>query len=172
MFTFALCFIFCMVIGMANVEAQTLPTAGHKAPDFSLLDQHGNTHSLEIHKGKFIVVYFYPKDDTPGCTKEACGFRDDFSSLTEAGAVVLGVSTDDVESHKQFAEKFHLNFSLLADVKKEMTHSYGVLSESGTAKRVTFLLDEAGIVVKVYPAVNPVGHSQEILADIQAAKLK
>lgn len=172
MITFICCFIFCMVIGMGNAEAQTLPKEGQKAPDFSLVDQHGTTHTLETHKGKYVVVYFYPKDDTPGCTKEACGFRDDFAVLEKAGAVILGVSTDDVESHKQFAEKYHLNFSLLADVDKTMANSYGVLSDNGYAKRVTFLLDELGLIVKVYPAVNPVGHSQEILADINAAKLK
>lgn len=164
--------IVSLVVVMTNADAQTMPQEGQKAPDFSMQDQDGNTHSLATHKGKYVVLYFYPKDDTPGCTKEACGFRDDIGDIEAKGAVVLGVSTDDVESHKLFAEKFHLNFPLLADTDKSVSTHYGVLGESGYAKRVTFLIDGTGTIVKVYPAVSPVGHSQELLADIETAKNK
>lgn len=172
MIKFAVFLILSVVIVMTHAEAQTMPKEGQKAPDFSMQDQDGNTHSLATHAGKYIVLYFYPKDDTPGCTKEACGFRDDIGDIGAQGAVVLGVSTDDVESHKQFAEKYHLNFPLLADTDKSASTQYGVLGNGGYAKRVTFLIDGQGSIVKVYPEVSPVGHSQEILADIEAAKNK
>ncbi len=147
-----------------------MPQAGDKAPDFPLQDQHGKAHSLADYKGRYVVLYFYPQDDTPGCTREACSFRDDISTLTEKGAAVIGVSTDDVESHKLFAEKYHLNFTLLADTEKSVSEQYGVLGASGKSKRVTFLIDGNGVIAKVYPQVNPTEHSAEILADIDALK--
>ncbi len=144
-----------------------LPQPGSPAPDFRLPDQAGNFHQLSDHTGKWRIVYFYPKDDTPGCTKEACAFRDGLVQLQAAGVVVMGISVDNTDSHKRFAEKHRLNFPLLADADGTVSKRYGVLMDwkiLHMAKRVTFLIGPDGLVRHVYPRVDPDRHVAEILA--------
>ena len=145
-----------------------------KARDFSLPDQNGKLHSLSDYKGKWIVVYFYPKDDTPGCTKEACSFRDNIHECTKRGVVVLGISKDTVESHKKFAEKFHLSFPILADPERKTIEAYGVWGEKSFAGREymgtlrnTYLINPSGEIVKTYEKVNPLTHTAQILVDLE-----
>lgn len=143
------------------------------APDFQLSDFSGKTHKLSDYKGKWVLVYFYPKDDTPGCTKEACGFRDNFSDFEKQGVVVLGISKDSPASHKKFIDKYNLNFTLLSDEEKETIKAYGAW---GTKKfmgrefegvfRYSYLIDPQGIIRKVYTTVKPVEHAGEVLKDI------
>ncbi|KKP65666.1 MAG: hypothetical protein US74_C0034G0010 [Parcubacteria group bacterium GW2011_GWA2_38_13] len=145
-----------------------------KAPDFSLPDQNNKIHNLKDYLGKWIVLYFYPKDDTPGCIKEACGFRDATADFMKNGIVVLGISKDSVSSHKKFADKYKLNFPLLSDESKEVTKSYGAWGEKkfmgrvyqGT-KRNTYLINPKGEIKKEYLNVNPIFHSTQILKDIE-----
>jgi peroxiredoxin Q/BCP len=138
--------------------------AGDKAPDFSLKTDEGKTVSLSDFEGKSnIVLYFYPKDQSPGCTKEACNFRDNLEKFNELGAKVLGVSVDDVDSHKSFKEKDNLNFTLLADPDKKVTKKYGVLNKFGMASRVTFVIDKQGIIKKIYEKVDPASNYKELL---------
>ena len=138
--------------------------AGDKAPDFTLRTEEGNTVKLSDFEGKSIIIlYFYPKDQTPGCTKEACNFRDNLEKFNELGAKVLGVSVDDVDSHKSFKEKDNLNFTLLADPDKKVTKEYGVLNKFGVASRVTFVIDKQGIVKKIYEKVDPANNYKELL---------
>jgi peroxiredoxin Q/BCP len=142
---------------------------GIKAPDFTLPDQDGKMHKLSEYRGKPVVLYFYPKDDTPGCTKEACSFRDNFAQFKKAGIEVLGISTDDSKSHTKFREKYHLPFTLLADTDKKVVKEYGVWVEKtnygktyfGTA-RTTFLIDKNGNIVHVFEHVKPEEHAQEV----------
>ena len=144
---------------------------GDQAPDFSALTNDGGKASLSDFKRKNVVLYFYPRDDTPGCTKEACGFRDDFAAFKKKGAVILGVSTDKVKSHAKFVEKFKLPFTLLADEGKKIVEAYGVWGEKsfmgrkymGT-NRVTFLIGPDGRIKKIWPAVKPEEHPAEVLA--------
>ena len=143
---------------------------GETAPDFTLNDADGKEHRLSDYLGKRVVLYFYPKDDTPGCTKEACTFRDDYSIFIEKGAAILGISPDDVKSHKKFSEKYSLPFPLLADIDKTVVKSYDVWKskkfmgkESLGIVRTTFVIDEQGKILKVFPNVNVDGHSKEIL---------
>ena len=151
----------------------TLPAVGEKAPDFTLPDQDGATHSLSSYQGKWVLLYFYPKDDTPGCTIEACTIRDQFKDFGKIGAEVLGVSTDSVQSHKKFANAYELPFTLLADENKEVVGMYDVFGEKkfmgktymGT-KRTSFLIDPLGKIAKVYENVKPEQHAAEVLADI------
>jgi peroxiredoxin Q/BCP len=145
-----------------------------KTPDFSLLDQHGTVHTLKQYLGKKVLLYFYPKDDTPGCTTEACSFRDNQKALTEAGLVVLGVSKDTVKSHKKFADKFELPFPLLADEDTLVSQAYGVWGmkkfmgrEYMGITRSSFLIDEKGFLVKVYENVKPSEHVGEVAFDIK-----
>ena len=149
-------------------------TEGDKAPEFSLDSSTGETLSLSDLKGKKVALYFYTRDDTPGCTIEACNFRDSIEELTAAGIIVLGVSGDSVESHNQFIDKFDLNFPLLADEDKAVSDKYGVWVErirdgktSMGIKRVTFLIDEEGTIAKIWPEVNPDGHALEVLEAAQ-----
>ena len=137
-----------------------------KANDFHLPDQNNTIHTLNQYHGKWIVLYFYPKDDTPGCTVEACKFRDSLSELQKLGVVILGVSKDSVASHKKFAEKYHLNFPILSDESKEIIKAYDAWGALGT-KRKTFLIDPNGEIKKVYENVNPTVHAGEIIKDIQ-----
>jgi len=145
--------------------------AGDVAPDFSVASNGGGKVSLADFKGKPVILYFYPKDDTPGCTKEACAFRDGFAEFKKRGAVVLGVSTDPVKSHDKFVEKFKLPFTLLADVDKRIVTAYGVWGEKsflgrkylGT-HRVTFLIGSDGRIIKIWPQVKPDEHAAEVLA--------
>ena len=147
------------------------PAAGTAAPDFRLQDQKGDWHELSQYQGRWVALYFYPKDDTPGCTTEACNFRDNIFAFRERDAVILGISLDDVESHKEFAEKYSLPFSLLSDAEGEVAERYGVLRNLGImklAKRQTFLIGPDGKVAKHYEKVDPDTHSQEVLADLEA----
>jgi peroxiredoxin Q/BCP len=137
---------------------------GDDAPDFNLQSDEGNTVKLSDFKGvSNVVLYFYPKDRTPGCTKQACNFRDNISNFKELNAVVLGVSVDDVESHKSFKEKENLNFTLLADTDKEVTKKYGVLNMVGVASRVTFVIDKNGKISRIYEKVDVNENYKEIL---------
>lgn len=146
---------------------------GQKAPDFALPDQDGKIHSLKDYRGKKVLLYFYPKDDTPGCTTEACSFRDNYEALQDAGLIVLGVSKDSVKSHKKFAEKFHLPFPLLSDEHGEVVeayHSWGKKKFMGREYmgiiRNSFLIDEKGNIAKVYEEVKPKEHVGEVQRDI------
>jgi thioredoxin-dependent peroxiredoxin len=146
---------------------------GDKAPDFNAKTSGGNTVSLADFGGKHVILYFYPKDDTPGCTKEACAFRDRFAAIQERGAVVLGVSVDSVQSHEKFVAKFKLPFPLLADPDKKIVEAYGVWGEKrfmgrkylGT-HRVTFLIGPDGRIKKIWPQVKPEEHVGEVLASL------
>jgi len=152
-----------------SAAASAGPADGQAAPDFKLEDQHGKWHTLADHSGKWVVLYFYPKDFTPGCTKEVCTFRDDVIALKKAGADVLGVSLDDTKSHAEFAEKYHVPFPLLADNKQEAAKAYGVLtSKMGMtyARRETFLIDPQGKIAKHYRDVDPEKNSKQVLADL------
>jgi peroxiredoxin Q/BCP len=152
------------------------PTLGSPAPQFKLQDQNGKWHTLADFRGKWVALYFYPKDQTPGCTTQACEFRDNIFAFREANAAIVGVSVDDVESHKKFSEKHGLPFPILADPTKETAKKYGVLkSYLGAlelAKRDTFLIDPEGRIVKRYTDVDPKGHSQIVLKDIKDLQKK
>ncbi len=140
-----------------------------KAPDFTAKDTQGNTLSLSDFAGKTVVLYFYPKDDTPGCTKEACSFRDNYSAYQAKDVVVLGVSTDDEASHQAFTSKYNLPFPLLADVDGSITKAYDLYSEMngmGYAKRVTYVIDGQGSIIRVYDSVKTETHASDILADL------
>ena len=151
-------------------RAGELPKVGEAAPDFELPDQNGVKHSLKEFAGKWLVLYFYPKDDTPGCTQEACAFRDDMHELAALGAQVVGISVDDSNSHAEFAKKYHLPFLLLADKSTGVAARYGALMNLWlfrVAKRYTFLIDPQGKVAKVYVKVATSKHSQEIIEDLK-----
>jgi peroxiredoxin Q/BCP len=144
---------------------------GDRAPEFAATTNAGEKLSLEQLKGNPVVLYFYPKDDTPGCTKQACGIRDAYSEFKKAGAVVLGVSPDPVKSHVRFINKFELPFTLLADEDKAIANAYGVWGEKSFMgrkymgnHRVTFLIDANGRIAKIWPAVKPETHAEEVLA--------
>jgi peroxiredoxin Q/BCP len=158
----------CLWWSMAN--AADVPKEGRSAPDFTLPDQAGKPHALTDYAGQWMVLYFYPKDDTPGCTREACSFRDDLHQLEKLGARVVGVSVDDTDSHAQFARKYHLPFPLLSDKDGKVADSYGALTNLGLiriAKRYTFLIDPAGKIAKAYLSVDTSRHSQEIIDDLK-----
>ena len=150
-------------------------SAGQKAPDFTLVDEDEKSHSLSDYRGKPVVLYFYPKDDTSGCTKEACNFRDDYSAYEDAGVTILGVSPDDAKSHTKFINKYNLPFTLLADTDKEVCKAYGVWGkkkmygrEYEGVLRTTFLIGPEGDIVKVFEKVKPAKHSAEVLAALEA----
>lgn len=143
---------------------------GDKFPAFSLSDDRGDKITNANLTGRVNVLYFYPRDRTPGCTKEACGFRDNMSKFTSTHIPVYGVSTDSIESHQKFKTKDSLNFPLLSDSKKELVTKLGIKSISGSAKRVSFLIDNKGVILKIYPNVTPTGHSDEILNFISGLK--
>ncbi|MEI6513295.1 MAG: thioredoxin-dependent thiol peroxidase [bacterium] len=145
-------------------------TEGQKAPDFTLSDQDGNAVTLSSYKGTPVVLYFYPKDDTPGCTAEACAFRDARQEYEQAGAKVLGVSPDSVASHVKFARKHDLSFTLLADVDKHVCETFCVWKEKSMygkkymgVERTTFLIDREGQIRKIFPKVSVTGHAKEVL---------
>jgi len=145
-------------------------TIGDQAPDFSSTDQNGNPVKLSDFRGKKVVLYFYPKDDTPGCTAQACSLRDNYEGLKAAGYAVLGVSVDDVKSHKKFAGKYDLPFTLLADTDHQIVEAYGVWQEKsmygrtymGTV-RTTFLIDENGIITEIIGKIDTKNHAEQIL---------
>ena len=144
--------------------------AGQAAPDFELKDQDGEMHSIEDYRGKWVALYFYPKDNTPGCTTEACEFRDNIFAFRSADCQILGVSLDDEESHKAFSEKHGLPFPLLADTEGTTADAYGVKSKimgMTIAKRQTFLIDPDGNIAKHYEKVDPESHSKQVLADLE-----
>ncbi|MGV8169386.1 MAG: thioredoxin-dependent thiol peroxidase [Candidatus Nanoarchaeia archaeon] len=154
--------------------AKTKLNIGDNAPDFELMDQEGKKHSLKMYKGKKIVLYFYPKDDTPGCTAEACSIRDNYSAFKKAGLIVLGVSADKQESHKKFADKYELPFTLLSDPGHEVLEKYGVWTKKNLygkimmgIARMTFIIDEKGKILKIYEKVKPAEHAEEILKDLK-----
>jgi peroxiredoxin Q/BCP len=158
-----------ILLGFA-VHAWAAPKVGEQAPDFSLQDQHYETHSLEAYRGRWVVLYFYPKADTPGCTTEACEFRDNIFAYEALGAAVIGVSLDDVASQKDFAEKYHLPFPLLSDARQKVARTYGVLERYGNmavASRQTFLIAPDGRIAKHYARVDPSVHSAEVLRDLE-----
>jgi len=148
---------------------------GKKAPDFKLQNQDGKTISLNEYKGKKVILYFYPKDDTPGCTKEACNFRDEFPKFGNIDAVILGVSPDSVASHKKFTEKYRLPFNLLSDEKKEVLENYGVWKQKNMlgkkymgVERTTVVIDEEGKIKKIFPKVKVDGHNAEVLEALKS----
>jgi peroxiredoxin Q/BCP len=147
---------------------------GDQAPDFLLPDQVGKLHSLKDEKGKWVLLYFYPKDNTPGCTKEACSIRDNFPAFKKLGLVVFGASVDSSKSHAKFADKHELPFTLLADENKTLVEDYGVWGkkkfmgrEYMGIKRWSFLIDPKGKIVKIYEDVKPEKHVDEVLADLK-----
>ncbi len=166
--------LFAALLAFALPAFADAPAVGSAAPPFKLQDQDGKWHSLSDYKGKWVVLYFYPKDGTPGCTTEACAFRDNIFAFDKEGAVVLGVSVDDVADHKEFAEKHSLPFTLLADPTKSVAKEYGVLKTymgvMEMAKRETFIIDPQGRVAKRYETVDPEGHSTAVLDDLKALK--
>lgn len=149
-----------------------------KAIEFNLPDENGTLHKFSDYHGKWVIVYFYPKDDTPGCTKEACNFRDAYVNVQKFGVVILGISKDSVASHKKFSEKYHLNFPLLSDESKDIIKAYHAWGEKKFMGktfegilRTTYLIDPEGEIKKVYQKVNPLIHADEILKDLQSFKL-
>jgi peroxiredoxin Q/BCP len=158
------------VVGAAAADLAQPPVAGSQAPAFSLPSQEGAQISLDQFKGKWVVLYFYPKDFTQGCTIEAHNFQRDIDKYTQKNAVIVGVSVDGVDSHKGFCAKEGLNFKLLSDTGHTVVQQYGsVMDHEGMtfAARNTFLIDPSGVIRKVYLKVSPQGHSEEVLADLQ-----
>jgi peroxiredoxin Q/BCP len=152
---------------------------GARAPDFTLPDQAGKEHKLSAYRGKWVLIYFYPKDDTPGCTKEACAIRDNFPTFKKLKAQVFGISVDSMKSHKKFVEKFDLPFTLLSDEGKEVVKLYGVWGKKkfmgrefmGT-NRMSFLIDPKGGIAKIYEKVKPAEHAEEVLSDIRGMGIR
>ena len=147
---------------------------GQEAPSFSLQDQNGTTHNLGDYRGRWVLVYFYPRDNTPGCTKEACAIRDVFADFEKIEAVVLGISTDSVRSHSNFAAKHGLPFAILSDEEKKVVKRYGVWvkkkrygREYMGATRRSFLVDPTGVIAKIYETVKPAEHAAEVLGDLE-----
>jgi peroxiredoxin Q/BCP len=147
---------------------------GDKAPEFSLPDQEGEMHSLSDYKGRRVLLYFYPKDDTPGCTTEACNFRDSYEEMEKRGLTILGVSADTVKSHRTFADKYKLPFPILADEDRKVINAYGVWQkkkfmgrEYMGIVRTSFLIDEKGRIEKVYADVKAAKHAEEVKADVK-----
>ena len=147
---------------------------GADAPEFELLDETETPRKLSDYRGKPVVLYFYPKDDTPGCTKEACKFRDDYSAYEEAGVEILGVSADTAKSHTKFKQKYGLPFPLLADTEKEVLNAYGAWGKKKSfgreydgVLRTTYLIDGEGKIAKVFEKVRPADHSEEVLAAVK-----
>jgi peroxiredoxin Q/BCP len=152
------------------------PAVGSPAPAFKLQDQTGKWHELSDYKGKWVVLYFYPKDNTPGCTTQACEFRDNIFAYRELGAAILGVSVDDVDSHKAFSDQYNLPFPILADHEKKTAAAYGTLTRyvgiAEMARRDTFIIDPEGKVAKHYVKVDPKGHSEAVIADLKQLAAK
>ena len=163
--------IWFLTLGLAplTATAENLQV-GQAAPDFTLEDQHRQSHSLSDYRDQWIVLYFYPKNDTPGCTTEACSFRDNINALIAQQAVVLGVSVDNADSHKAFAEKYKLPFSLLSDPKAEVATRYEAVLNLGLvkfAKRHSFIIDPSGRIAKIYRSVDPDEHVKQVMNDLK-----
>jgi len=168
-----------LVIGLAytwlNSARAAQPAEGQDAPAFRLQDQNGQWQELSDFRGRWVAVYFYPKADTPGCTKEACEFRDNIFAFEEMGATIIGISIDAIKDQKAFAEKYSLPFPLLADIDGKTAEAYGVLKNLGVMKiasRQSFLIGPDGKIVKHYESVDPKTHSKEVLADLKALGAK
>jgi peroxiredoxin Q/BCP len=165
--------IFALVVAMSFTPmgvANEQVAVGNPAPGFELADQTGQLHSLEDYRGQWVILYFYPKDGTPGCTTEACDFRDNIFAFRKMNAQILGVSLDDVESHQAFAEDHSLPFPLLADVSGETSTAYGVKTRMfgrTVAKRQTFIVAPNGDIVKHYESVKPAEHTAQVLTDMK-----
>jgi len=148
----------------------------YDAPDFTLPDIYGKTHTLDEYAGKWIVLYFYPKDDTPGCTTEACSLRDARDTLAEMGAEIIGISKDDANSHEKFKAKYSLNFTLLTDTEGKAIEAYGAWGKKMYGRegilRKTFIINPAGKVVKVYGRVTPMGHGEQVIEELKTLQEK
>ena len=154
----------------APIFAGEPPVVGSDAPSFNLQDQNGEWHALGDYRGQWLAVYFYPRDDTPGCTTEACNFRDNIYAFKAIGAAVVGISVDDVDSHKEFSDKYKLPFTILADEGGKTSKAYGVLKDYKLLKlasRQSFLVNPEGKIVKHYADVDPDDHTDQVLADIK-----
>ncbi|RMF92966.1 MAG: peroxiredoxin [Candidatus Schekmanbacteria bacterium] len=166
--------LFFLVIFIVNNSKgnEIVLKEGDKAPDFTALNDEGKKVSLSDFKGKIVVLYFYPKDNTPGCTNEACSFRDSYEKIKSLGVVVLGISLDNEESHKKFKEKYNLPFTLLSDKDGEISKEYGTYTQYlrtiKFAKRMTFIIDGNGIIKKIYKKVDVSRHSEEVYNDIKS----
>lgn len=170
-------FFYCVILLIAIFGYRSYAAGNHglklgdDAPSFALNDAKGKLHALSDYRGQYLVLYFYPKNDTPGCTKEACHFRDDMAQLEKLGAKVVGVSVDDSQSHEKFAAKYNLPFTLLADIDGKVAQSYHALTNLivvKMAKRHTFLINSDGKISKIYTDVNVSNHSQQIIDDLKA----
>jgi len=164
-------FILLAVFLSTPVLAGEPPRAGTDAPAFRLQDQNAEWHSLKDYRGQWLAVYFYPKDGTPGCTTEACNFRDNIYAFKAIGAAIVGISVDDVDSHREFSDKYKLPFTILADEQGDVARAYGVLRDFKLLKlasRQTFLISPDGKIVKHYEDVDPEEHTDKVLADIKA----
>jgi len=162
-----------LFVGVIAPALAAVPQVGQSAPAFRLHDQNGHWQSPADHHGRWLVLYFYPKDFTPGCTTEVCTFRDDVLKLRQAGADVVGISLDDVQSHADFARKYHVPFPLLSDADRKVATAYGVLTSTmgmHYAKRTTFLIDPDGKIAKVYQDVDPQKNSAQVLSDLATLK--
>jgi peroxiredoxin Q/BCP len=161
-----------LLLALLPLAEAATPAVGAAAPAFRLQDQTGKWVTLQEQRGKWVVLYFYPKDNTPGCTTQACEFRDDIFAFRKAGAVILGISVDDVASHQEFAKEHSLPFTLLADSSKATAKAYGVLYKAfmimEVARRDTFIIDPQGRIARHYQDVNAKGHSQMVLAELKA----
>jgi peroxiredoxin Q/BCP len=169
----ALTAILALALTMTSLQSMAgqTPAVGAAAPGFRLQDQNGEWHDLEDYRGSWLAVYFYPKDDTPGCTTEACNFRDNIYAFKAIGAAVVGISVDDVESHKKFSDKYKLPFIILADETGATAEAYGLLRDwklMKIAARQSFIVDPEGVIAKHYEDVDPDNHTQEVLADLEA----
>lgn len=167
LFLAASLFLFLVAMGFEVRGAELQP--GMHPPDFQLNDQNGVSHRLSDYRGRWLVLYFYPRDDTPGCTEQACRFRDDVAHFRSMGAQVIGISVDSVDSHAQFAEKHGLPFPLLADEGGGTAKAYGALRNLGLiklARRHTFIIDPDGRIARIYREVDPATHSEEVIAEL------
>jgi peroxiredoxin Q/BCP len=163
-------FITLTVFVFGFLWGKSIPiTIGDKAPDFSLPDENGKMHTLSQYRGQKVVVYFYPKDDTPGCTKEACGIRDDYSSFEDSEIIVFGISYDNASSHRSFKKKFDIPFHLLTDKDKSVSKSYGA-DGLFFPSRKTYLIDDNGSLLKIYDKVNVLNHAEDILRSFAESK--
>lgn len=165
----ALAIAFACAYGYFSQDRSVLQS-GQAAPDFDLPDQYGNRHRLSDYRGQWLALYFYPKDDTPGCAKQACAFRDDLQEITGLGAAVVGVSVDDTGSHADFAGKYRLEFPLLADSRAETAARYRSLIRLGSvkfARRNTFLIDPEGKIARMYLSASPARNSSEVIGDLK-----
>lgn len=159
----------------ADAYTDTQPAVGESAPSFKLQDQNGDWHTLGDYKGKYVVLFFYPKDGTPGCTTEACNFRDNIFAFDDLNTQILGISLDDVDSHKEFSEKYSLPYPILADVEKESAVDYGVLGKfmmMTITKRESFIIDPDGLIVKHYKNVDPDKHTDEVIEELKSLQKK